>query len=129
MKDEHNEIVAALKESGMTSHRVVGRGTVTCDVSELRNTEKFKNLQEKASKIVGSEIGNIDLEKIISLVGVIDITSIAVSVISRLERTCKEKYPKELSENYDKALSAINDLYNSAGDIIPEHFWNKTNAN
>lgn len=50
--DAENETVKNLKTSSIKSRRVVGRGTLTVDSDEIRNTEKFKSDARKAAKIV-----------------------------------------------------------------------------
>ncbi len=50
--NEEREILEAIKASGITSRRVVGRGTLTLDVREVTQSEKFKEYAEEAHKIV-----------------------------------------------------------------------------
>mgnify|MGYP000032352082 CR=1 FL=1 len=55
-KDEA-EILKAIEDieaSGIKSMRVVGRGTLTVDVKEVTQTEKFKEYAQKAHEIVHS---------------------------------------------------------------------------
>lgn len=53
--DEHDlKNVRKLKESNVTSHRVVGRGTLVSDASDIRQTEKFRENAERASKLVAA---------------------------------------------------------------------------
>jgi len=46
------ENVRKLKESKVPSRRVVGRGTLVADASDIRKTQKFRENAERASKLV-----------------------------------------------------------------------------
>ncbi|MCE3046283.1 hypothetical protein [Legionella sp. 16cNR16C] len=52
--DEEKEIIKALKnkDNGSQSMRVVGRGTLVMSAKDVRNSQKYKDLIQKADKIV-----------------------------------------------------------------------------
>lgn len=47
--------VKKLQESKVRSRKVIGRGTLVSDASEIRKTETFKKYAEKASELVAAE--------------------------------------------------------------------------
>ena len=49
---EDQRILDALNSSKVTSKRVIGRGTLTVNVSEITGSDKFKEYSKQASKIV-----------------------------------------------------------------------------
>ena len=49
---EDQRILDALNSSKVTSKRVIGRGTLTVNVSEITSSDKFKEYCKQASKIV-----------------------------------------------------------------------------
>lgn len=44
--------IEKLKESKVRSRKVVGRGTLVADASEIRKTESFRKNAERAAKLV-----------------------------------------------------------------------------
>jgi hypothetical protein len=46
--DENNDIVKTLQISSIKSRKVLGRGTLIVDTSEVRHSESFKNDAKKA---------------------------------------------------------------------------------
>ena len=46
--------VRKLKESDVPSRRVVGRGTLVSDASDIRKTKKFRESAERAAKLVAN---------------------------------------------------------------------------
>jgi hypothetical protein len=49
---EDQRILDALNSSKITSKRVIGRGTLTVNVSEITSSDKFKEYSKQASNIV-----------------------------------------------------------------------------
>ena len=52
LSDEDKKVLSAISESGLTTMRVVGRGTLIVDAKEVTNTRKFKEYSKKARRIV-----------------------------------------------------------------------------
>lgn len=52
LNEREKEIAKALRETGHKSRKVIGRGTLTVDPAEVRNTKKFKEFAERAAKLV-----------------------------------------------------------------------------
>jgi hypothetical protein len=55
LSTEDKEVLAALNASTVTSRKVVGRGTLTVNVSDITGSQKFKDYSEKAAAIVSSQ--------------------------------------------------------------------------
>lgn len=53
--DEEKAIIDALKDkdNGSRSMRVVGRGTLVMSARDVRSSQKYKDLLNKADKIIG----------------------------------------------------------------------------
>ena len=49
---EDQRILDALNSSKVTSKRVIGRGTLTVNVSDITSSDKFKEYSKQASNIV-----------------------------------------------------------------------------
>lgn len=49
---EERKVLDAINSSGLTSMRVIGRGTLTVDAKEVTKTEKFKGYVKQAKIIV-----------------------------------------------------------------------------
>jgi hypothetical protein len=49
---DEKKVLEAIKESGYTTMRVVGRGTLVVDAKEVTGTDKFKKYTEQAKEIV-----------------------------------------------------------------------------
>jgi len=47
-----DDFIKAIKDSEITSHRVVGRGMLTVDVDEIKKSKRFKKDAELAAEIV-----------------------------------------------------------------------------
>lgn len=52
---EDQRVLDALNSSDVTSKRVVGRGTLTVNVSDITSSAKFKKYSQQASEIVASQ--------------------------------------------------------------------------
>lgn len=52
ISSEEQRVLDAIKDSGLKSMRVVGRGTLVVDAKEVTNTDKFKDYAKEAKKIV-----------------------------------------------------------------------------
>ncbi|WP_158527212.1 hypothetical protein [Pelagibaculum spongiae] len=52
MSEEDRKILKALKDTGVASRKVVGRGTMTVDAKDVTSTEAFKAHSKRASEIV-----------------------------------------------------------------------------
>ncbi|GLR69462.1 hypothetical protein [Agaribacter marinus] len=50
--DQQKAVISKLNENPIKSRRVIGRGTLTSDASEIRSTEKFQAYMDRASKFV-----------------------------------------------------------------------------
>ena len=49
------ENVRKLQESKLTTRKVVGRGTLVADASEIRKTKTFQDYAERAAQLVAAE--------------------------------------------------------------------------
>jgi len=49
------KIIEKLKESKVRSRKVVGRGTLVADASEIRKTKSFQANAERAAKLVAAD--------------------------------------------------------------------------
>ena len=49
---DEQKILDAIDQSGLKTMRVIGRGTLTVDVKEVTNTEKFKGYVAQAKQVV-----------------------------------------------------------------------------
>ena len=50
--EDEQKVLTAIRESGLTTMRVVGRGTLTVNTQEVTNTAKFRRYSELAEAIV-----------------------------------------------------------------------------
>jgi len=55
LSTDDQRVLNVLNSSTITSRKVVGRGTLTVNVSEITGSEKFKEYSDKASAIVSSQ--------------------------------------------------------------------------
>ena len=51
LSSEDEKVLQALKDSEVTSRKVIGRGTLTVKASDITASKNFKAYSEKASKI------------------------------------------------------------------------------
>lgn len=49
---DEQKVLDAIDQSGLKTMRVIGRGTLTVDVKEVTNTEKFKGYVAQAKHII-----------------------------------------------------------------------------
>ena len=52
VNSDEQKVLDAIKESGLKSMRVIGRGTLVVDAKEVTSTDKFKVYAREAKKIV-----------------------------------------------------------------------------
>jgi len=55
LSTEDKKVLEALNASKVTSRKVVGRGTLTVNVSDITGSKKFKKYSDKAAEIVFSQ--------------------------------------------------------------------------
>ncbi len=49
---DEQKVLDAINNSGLTTMRVVGRGTLTVDVKDVTKTDKFRSYVEQAKNIL-----------------------------------------------------------------------------
>lgn len=56
-KDDEQQIIEALKDedNGTQSMRVIGRGTLVMSARAVRESQKYKDLLDKADSIIGKQ--------------------------------------------------------------------------
>jgi hypothetical protein len=52
LSDKEKELLESMKATGIKSFDVVGRGTVTCDTEEVRESWQYKKLLEESKECV-----------------------------------------------------------------------------